>query len=647
MHTHSQSSLSLALNAGVLWGSEVLGFTPTQLQSIRVDAAKATYRLTQGQNAAITMLANAQAAEAKNIDPAFRHHRQVILAWATGSLGRHSRPRHHAGCAVRRCGQAQSPQAAVVRRHRRCSHLRAHVASAGLERAVCEAPRDPRRHQDRPPGSGAQDGGLLGGPDIPFMVRQLCTLEPVQGPAFLGSHSGHSSFLANWRVGHFSIGACWSSWSREASGPRKGLRGSGARTTAAASSATMDPAPCSTAAASARPCRQRGTCASHRRCAWLQALWVRNTGSSLHMAFFLTLAPFRTSRTCLSCLLAQSAPRRAVGGAHFHGRLFVGQLCAATCWLGSGGGRRRGEPQGGGIWSGTERRFCQGSPLEMAKIMRRPWRGTQPWIRSRCTSTAKAPSLTINGPKHKALGAQGPRAHVWNRLFVSHDEVRAVKVKGHATERDVEAVRTSHLYKRGNDLADPFAKKKGRHTQARFSRCQDSRCVWFPGQASGTMGGRGARFAQVQGVERRHDHGYGRRERDSSASGERRLQHRRRARYATGFPLSSPHVSRKTVNSFCDCSNLLHASLCAHVELITPIGHTKEDSTLPSWFDSRNPFRDSRDREEDLLHKIRQCSRELAPLAQLVRCLAIGTSPAPVHHRHGVLHKPSQGWVSS
>ena len=70
--------------AGVLWGSEVLGFTLTQLQSVRVDAAKATYRLSRGQNAATTMLANAKAAGAKNIDPAFRHHRQVILAWATG-----------------------------------------------------------------------------------------------------------------------------------------------------------------------------------------------------------------------------------------------------------------------------------------------------------------------------------------------------------------------------------------------------------------------------------------------------------------------------------------------------------------------------------------------------------------------------------
>ena len=66
---------------------------------------------------------------------------------------------------------------------------------------------------------------------------------------------------------------------------------------------------------------------------------------------------------------------------------------------------------------------------------------------------------TINGPKYKALGARGPRAHVWNRLLFSHDEVRAVKVKGHATELDVEAGPTSHLCKKGNDLADTFAKK--------------------------------------------------------------------------------------------------------------------------------------------------------------------------------------------
>ena len=48
--------------------------------------------------------------------------------------------------------------------------FRAHAFAAGLERAVCEAPHDPRRHQDRPPGRGAQNGGLLGWTRLPFYV---------------------------------------------------------------------------------------------------------------------------------------------------------------------------------------------------------------------------------------------------------------------------------------------------------------------------------------------------------------------------------------------------------------------------------------------------------------------------------------------
>ena len=184
---------------------------------------------------------------------------------------------------------------------------------------------------------------------------------------FSGKPSGHSSFLASWRDGRSGIGTCWSSWSREASGPRKGLRGSGARTTAAASCATMDQAPCSTAATNARPCRQKETSTSHRRCAWLHALWVRNAGSSLHTAFFLTLAPvFQQVFLNVPGFVAHSAPRRAAGGAHFHGRLFVGQRRVATGWLGCGGGRRCGKPQGGSVWSGTERHF--------ARAVRSRWR---------------------------------------------------------------------------------------------------------------------------------------------------------------------------------------------------------------------------------------------------------------------------------
>ena len=171
----------------------------------------------------------------KNIDPAFLHHRQVILAWATGVW--EGTP------------DLDTMQAALCGALARLSHLKRPWCGA-TDATVCEAPHDPRRHQDRPPGSGAQDGGLLGGPGI-LVVGQFCTLEPVQA-RFSGKPSGHSLFLESWKDGHSGIGACWSSWYREASGPRKGLRGSRARTTAAASCATR-----TTAATSARPCRQR------------------------------------------------------------------------------------------------------------------------------------------------------------------------------------------------------------------------------------------------------------------------------------------------------------------------------------------------------------------------------------------------------
>ena len=153
-------------NVGVLWGSEVLGFTPTQLQSIRVDAAKATYRLSRWQNAATTMLANAQARGQKH-RPGFSTSPTGHLGLGDGSLGRHSRPRHHAGCAARLPGQAQPSQAAVVRSNGRSGYFRSYASALGLECAVTEAPHDPRRHQDRPPGRCAQDGGPLGGPGIP------------------------------------------------------------------------------------------------------------------------------------------------------------------------------------------------------------------------------------------------------------------------------------------------------------------------------------------------------------------------------------------------------------------------------------------------------------------------------------------------
>ena len=201
---HARNLTLTGSNAGVLWGSEALGFTPTQLQSIKVDAAKATYRLSRGQNAATTMLANAKAAGSKKHRSGLSTSSTSHFGLGDGSLGRHSRPRHHAGCAVRLPGQAQSTQAAVVRRHGRSGHLCAHALAAGMEASLSWSDNSAHWNQSK-------------------------------GPLFWEAPSDHSLFLASWRVGHSGIGTCWSSWSREAFGPRKGLRGSRARTTAAAS----------------------------------------------------------------------------------------------------------------------------------------------------------------------------------------------------------------------------------------------------------------------------------------------------------------------------------------------------------------------------------------------------------------------------
>ena len=132
---HARNLTLTGSNGGVSLGfGGSWAFTPAQHRTIRVDAAKATFRLSRGQNAATTMMAQAQAAGAKNIDPAFRQHRQVVLAWAAGvcegapDLGTmQSATRFHC--------QAQPSQEAVV-----WGHLRAPVAAVGMERAVCQAP---------------------------------------------------------------------------------------------------------------------------------------------------------------------------------------------------------------------------------------------------------------------------------------------------------------------------------------------------------------------------------------------------------------------------------------------------------------------------------------------------------------------------
>ena len=173
--------------------------------------------------------------------------------------------------------------------------------------------------------------------------------------------------------------------------------------------------------------------------------------------------------------------------------------------------------------------FCQGSPLEMAKIMQRPWRGTSHWIRSLCTSTAKVPSRQSMGQSTKPWEPEAPE-HVSGTGFwfptTRSRRSRSRVMRQSATWRRGELPTCA----KGKRVCRHLRQERGRHTQTCFSSRQDSRCVCFPGQASGTMGGRGARSAQVQGLERhqgpQRDHGQGQRERDSSASDRRRLLRR-------------------------------------------------------------------------------------------------------------------------
>ena len=78
---------------------------------------------------------------------------------------------------------------------------------------------------------------------------------------------------------------------------------------------------------------------------------------------------------------------------------------------------------------------------------------------SRCISTVKVPSRRSTGQSAR-LWEQGVPEHTSGAgILVPHQEVKAIKVKGHDTQRDVEAGRSSHVSKSGNDFADVFAKK--------------------------------------------------------------------------------------------------------------------------------------------------------------------------------------------
>ena len=155
----------------------------------------------------LEVLANAQAAGGKKHRSGLSTSSTSHFGLGDGSSGRHSRPRHHAGCAAARLSHLKRPWCGAT--DAAATFVLA-LLRLGFERPVGQASHFPQWHEDRPPGSGAEDGGHLGGPGFPFVVRQLCALEPVQGPAVLGSREA-TPFLGNVLVKLVSRGI----WTQE------------------------------------------------------------------------------------------------------------------------------------------------------------------------------------------------------------------------------------------------------------------------------------------------------------------------------------------------------------------------------------------------------------------------------------------------
>ena len=163
-------------------------------------------------------------------------------------------------------------------------------------------------------------------------------------------------------------------------------------------------------------------------------------------------------RSC-PVVVAQPTPRRAPRGAHFHRRLFIGQWCAAACWLGGVGDRRSGQPQGRGLRGGAERRAA-------GAIFAR-WRRL-------CGSNGRA---VLDGPAHAAyrlrryhrhsqrpkvqsLGGNTPPSACLEQASGFPRPGQGGQSSGacHNARRGGRAFHTP-VQKRGTDLADLFAKK--------------------------------------------------------------------------------------------------------------------------------------------------------------------------------------------
>ena len=238
-------------------------------------------------------------------------------------------------------------------------------------------------------------------------------------------------------------------------------------------------------------------------------------------------------------------PDGLLEGHIFTRRLFVGQRCAATGWLGSCGGRRYAGNLNAAAHGAVPSDVLPGQSARDGEDHAAAMAGhiitLDPLtLHIDCEGTI----ATVNGPKCKALGAGVPEHTSGTGFCFSHDEVRAVKVKGHATERDVEAGRTFPLVQKGKRLCQTTSQKKCADTHKPAFRVAKTvvacaslakQAARWAAEAHVLLRFRGWSDTRTSLRHDHRDHGHDRHVGDSSASGAKRLQRRRRVRCATGF----------------------------------------------------------------------------------------------------------------
>ena len=301
--------------------------------------------------------------------------------------------------------------------------------------------------------------------------------------------------------------------------PGVGWRGSVERTTAGFQLRKRRPRhQVPTAAASARPCRQRVTCTSHRSCARRHVLfWGLNTGE----------------RACPVL---------------WHGRLPDGLLQGHIFTDGSSCGNDALRRAGWAVVAvddvGNLKAAAYGAVpsdvLPGADFSRR---------RGLCRSHGRAHHFGSAHAAHRLRryhrDSQWP--HVWNRASgVPPTRLGAVRVKGHATQRDVEAGRTSHLCKKETTLQTPLPRKEQTHTSLLFGSARQSLLVLsWPSKRRGELRFRSWNDTRVAAARPQG--------KTTASKTQAHEAGERQAGFWSGVRLaflpSFPHASRKTVIS--------------------------------------------------------------------------------------------------